>query len=196
MTHGAMRAVIDQARIRRILGKENPMPTHHAEDKTPKDSLTSLYERCLEEIRQRLDQTALLTADTFQAVAYAVRDSLADTSAVHQEDLKRVIDTMVRRWQQVLTDSEQVRHELLSREAMQALAEHGVSLLAHLAGTVKTFAGEVESRLQRELEYHTDSVVGSGNFSCTQCDKEIRKSKSGPLPPCSQCHGTVFRRHV
>jgi len=172
------------------------MPTHHEEDKTSQDSLTSLYTRCLEEIRRRLDQTAMLTADTFQAVAYAVRDSLANTSGVRQEDLQQVIDTMVRRWQQVLTDSEQVRHELLTPEAMQALAEHGVSLLAHLAGTVKTLAGEVESRLQRELEYRTGTVVGSGNFFCTQCDKEIRKSNSGPLPPCSRCHGTVFRRRV
>jgi hypothetical protein len=152
--------------------------------------------RCLEEIRQRLDQTALLTADTFQAVAYAVRDSLANTSGVRQEELQQVIDTMVRRWQQVLTDSDQVRHEFLSRESIQALAEHGVALLAQLAGTVKTLAGEVESRLQRELEYHTGTLVGSGNFSCTQCDKEIRKSKPGPLPPCSQCHGTVFRRRM
>ncbi|HEY7496570.1 MAG TPA: hypothetical protein VIH59_36385 [Candidatus Tectomicrobia bacterium] len=172
------------------------MPAHHAEDKTSQDSLTSLYARCLEEIRQRLDQTALLTADTFQAVAYAVRDSLTNTSGVHQEDLQQVIDTMVRRWQQVLTDSDQVRHEFLHRDAMQALAEHGMSLLAQLAGTVQTLAGEVESRLQRELAYHTGTVVGSGNFSCMQCDKEIRKYKPGPLPPCRRCHGTVFRRRV
>jgi hypothetical protein len=137
-----------------------------------------------------------IDADTFQAAADAVRDSLANTSGVRQEDLQQVIDTMVRRWQQVLTDSEQVRHELLTHETMQTLAEHGVSLLAHLAGAVKTLAGEVESRLQRELEYHTGTVVGVGNFSCTQCDKEIRKGKLGPLPPCSRCHGTVFRRRL
>lgn len=172
------------------------MPTHQTDDKTSQDSLASLYERCLEEIRRRLDQTTTLSAETLQSVAHAVQESLAKAREVRQEDLQQVIDTIVRHWQQVLTHSEQVQQEHPSSDAMQALAEHGVSLLAHLAGTVKTLAGEVESRLQRELEYRTGTVVGVGNFFCTQCDKDIRKSKPGPLPPCSRCHGTVFRRRV
>jgi hypothetical protein len=172
------------------------MPTHQTDEKTPKDPLASLYERCLEEIRQRLEQTTTLSAETFQAVASAVQESLAKAHDVRPEHLQQVMDTLVRHWQQVLAHSAPMQPAGPSSDTMQALAEHGVSLLAHLAGTVKTLAGEVESRLQRELEYHTGTVVGVGNFFCTQCDKDIRKHKPGPLPPCSRCHGTVFRRRV
>jgi hypothetical protein len=113
---------------------------------------------------------------------------------VNQDELQRVIDTLIQRWQEVLASREQVRQDFHTPEALQALTEQGVSLLAHLAGAVKTLAGEVESHLQRELEYHTGTVVGAGNFFCIRCDKEIQKVKTGPLPPCSHCHGTTFRR--
>jgi hypothetical protein len=171
------------------------MPTRRTRDQSStRDPSEFLYERCLEEIKQRLGHTATLTAEAFQAAAYAVRDNLAAAMGEHQEDLNRVIDTLVEQWQQVLTQGEQIGQHFQQSDTMQALSEHGVSLLADLAGTVKSFAGEVESRLQRQLEYRTGTVVGAGNFFCTKCDKELRKAKTGPLPPCSRCHGTVFHR--
>ncbi len=171
------------------------MPTHHSEDRTSnRDSRESIYERCIEEIKQRLEQTASLTAETFQAAAYAVRDNMVTSMGDRQDDLNEVIETLVKQWQQVLTHGEQIRKDAQESDTLQDWTERGVSLLAHLAGTIKTFAGEVEDRLQRDLEYRTGTVVGVGNFFCTQCDKPIQKVKTGPLPPCSRCHGTVFRR--
>lgn len=171
------------------------MSTRRTEDWTSdKDTLESLYERCLEEIKRRLEQTSTLTADTFQAAAYAVRDHLIGSMGQRQDELNQVIETLVTQWKQVLAHGEQVRQRTQDSDTVQDWAEHGVSLLAHMAGTIKTLAGEVESRLQRELAYRTGTVVGTGLFFCTQCDKELRKHKTGPLPPCSRCHGTVFRR--
>jgi predicted RNase H-like nuclease (RuvC/YqgF family) len=171
------------------------MSTHHTDDHTSaQDAFEALYDRCLQEILQRLEATTLVTADTIQAVSQALRDSLAKAGEVDQRDVQRVIETLSQHWQQVLAHGDQLKQDLQTQEAVQELTERGVSLLAHLAGAVKTVAGEVESRLQRELEYHTGTVVGAGNFFCLQCDKEIRKAKTGPLPPCSRCRGTIFRR--
>jgi hypothetical protein len=171
------------------------MPTHHTNDHaSAQDASEALYDRCLREILRRLEETALVTADTVQAVSQALRDSLAKAGEVDQHDVQQVIETLTRHWQQVLAHGDQLKQELQTPETVQELTARGVSLLAHLAGAVKTVAGEVESRLQRELEYHTGTVVGAGNFFCLQCDKEIRKAKTGPLPPCSRCRGTVFRR--
>jgi polyhydroxyalkanoate synthesis regulator phasin len=170
------------------------MPTDQTGAKRTEDTLTSLYARCLEEIQRLLTNTTALTAETFRAVAYTVRDRLAQTGMVNQEELQRVIDTLIQHWREVRDDKAQGWKDFHPPATIQDVTEQGVSLLAHLAGTIKTLAGEVESHLQRELEYQTGSIVGSGNFFCLQCDKEIRKVKTGPLPPCSRCHGTVFRR--
>jgi hypothetical protein len=170
------------------------MPTDQTGDKRSEDTLASLYARCLEEIQRLLGDTTVLTAETFRAVAYTVRDQLAQTGMVNQEELQRVIDTLIQHWREVRYGKAQGWQDVYTPATIQAFTEQGVSWLAHLAGTIKTLAGEVESHLQRELEYHTGSVVGGGNFFCLRCDKEIRKVKTGPLPPCSRCHGTVFRR--
>lgn len=170
------------------------MPTDQTGEKRSEETLASLYARCLEEIQRLLGHTTVLTAETFRTLAYTVRDKLAQTGMAHQEDLQRVIDTLIQHWREVRDGQTQGWQDFYTPETVRVFTEQGVALLAHFAGTMKTLAGEVESHLQRELEYHTGSVVGAGNFFCLQCDKEIRKVKTGPLPPCSRCHGTVFRR--
>jgi Zinc-ribbon containing domain len=170
------------------------MSTRHTEE--TQDTFASLYERCLKEIQQRLRETTTLTTEVLQVAAERVRESLSHTQGVSQDDLNRVIATIIQQGQRLFTSGEHLRPEVGSHETVQAWTERGVALLADLAGAVKSFAGEVESQLQRELEYHTGTVVGAGNFFCTRCDKPLQKVKAGPLPPCSRCHGTVFRRRL
>lgn len=170
------------------------MPARHTEE--TQDAFASLYQRCLEEIQQRLRETTALTAEVLQVAAESVRENLSRTQGVPQDDLNRVIDTIIQQGHCLFTSGEHLWQELHQHDTVQAWTERGVALLAGLAGAVKSFAGEVESQLQRELEYHTGTVVGAGNFSCTRCDKPLRKLKTGPLPPCSRCRGTVFRRRL
>lgn len=53
-------------------------------------------------------------------------------------------------------------------------------------------------RLQMELEsmaeYHTGEVCSAGVLVCTQCGELLHFRKTGRIPPCPKCHGTVFRR--
>ena len=171
------------------------MSSHHAEAQpSENDTIHTLYERCVEEIKQHLEHTATLSAETFQAAASAVRDHLAASMDGRQDELNDIIETLIKQWEQVVAHGDQVRRDMQAPDVVEAWAEHGVSLLANFAGKIRTFAGDVESHLQRELEHRTGTVVGSGTFSCTQCDKVIKKVKIGPLPPCSRCRGTVFRR--
>lgn len=171
------------------------MSSHHAEEHTSgSDTFHTLYERCVEEIKQHLEHTAILSAETFQAAASAVHDHLATSMDGQQDELNDIIKTLVKQWEQVVAHGGRVRRDMHAPDAAEAWAELGVSLLANFAGKVRTFASDVESHLQRELEHHTGTVVGTGNFSCTQCNKTIKKVKIGPLPPCSRCRGTIFRR--
>ena len=176
---------------------EDPMSNHHTDHHTfNTDTHESLYEYCITEIKKCLEQTATLTAEVFQTAAYAVRDRLAPSMGGRQEELNQVIETLVKQWERVLTHGEQFWKEAQGSDVIQNWTDQGVSFLAQLAGTIKTLAGEVESRLQHEQEYHTGTIVSAGNFFCIQCDKEVRKVKTGPLPPCSRCHGTIFRRRM
>ncbi len=172
------------------------MPPHHSQNSSFTASLEALYERCLEELKKRLDHTTTLTAETVRAAAEAARESLSKARGIRQEDLHAVMDILLKNWQHVLEYGELTGKTMQRHPTVQLWTERGLSVLAHLAKKVKTLAEDVESRLQRALEYHTGTVVGEGNFLCIQCNKEIHKTKPGPLPPCSRCRGTVFRRRL
>ena len=188
-------ASIDHDHPQDIRKEDGAMSTRHTEDQTSsRDAFDALYEQCLEAVKKRLEHTTTLTAEVLQSTAYAVRNHFMSSMEGGQEPLNQAIDTLVKQWQQVLMHGNAVRQDPQVHDTLHDLTERGVSLLAHLAGTIQTMAGEVEEHLQRELAYHTGAVVGAGNFFCTQCDKDIHKVKAGPLPPCSRCHRTVFRR--
>lgn len=171
------------------------MPTYHTAEEL-QDAFASLYKRCVEEIQQHLQHTTTLTAAAFQSAAERVRERLSRTAGVHQAELHRVIDTILQQGQQLFTPDEQLRQEYHEHKTAQTWAERSVAGLATLAGMVKTLAGEIETYLHRELDSHTGTMIGAGNFFCTRCDTDLRKIKTGPLPPCSRCHGTAFRRRL
>ena len=90
------------------------MSNEHTGERPTEDSLATLYARCLEEIQRLLDHTTVLTAEMFRAVAHTVQDKFAKTEGVHQDELQRVIDTLMQRWQEVFTSREQVCYRTLS----------------------------------------------------------------------------------
>ena len=117
------------------------MPTDQTGDKRTEEALASLHARCLEEIQRLLANTTVLTAETFRAVAYTVRDSLAQTGMVNQEELQRVIDTLIQHWREVRDDKAQGWKDFHPLQRFGMLLSKGFALLAHLAGTIKTLAG-------------------------------------------------------
>ena len=128
------------------------MSTHHSEDHTSTgDTFESLYERCLEDLYTRLEHTTTLMAEAFQTAAHAVRESLSASMGDRQEDLQQVIEALVRQWQQVIDYYPLARPGARYSDTKGGWTEQGMSVLAQLAGRIKTLAGEAESRLRKQL---------------------------------------------
>ena len=47
---------------------------------------------------------------------------------------------------------------------------------------------------KRSQQLRTGEVVGPGTLACDGCDARMNFRKSGHIPPCSKCRGTVFAR--
>lgn len=53
------------------------------------------------------------------------------------------------------------------------------------------------ANLQRGLppiDYHTGDLAAPGTFICRSCGQTVTLRRTGHLPPCPKCHGTVFGR--
>jgi hypothetical protein len=44
------------------------------------------------------------------------------------------------------------------------------------------------------FEWHTGEITAIGALSCKGCGKSIHFHRTGRIPPCSRCRGTVFTR--
>lgn len=42
--------------------------------------------------------------------------------------------------------------------------------------------------------YHTGEITGPGTLQCSTCNKVLHLHATGHIPPCPECHGTVFTR--
>lgn len=56
----------------------------------------------------------------------------------------------------------------------------------------------LELQLWRERarmgEWHTGEITGVGTLVCDACGEEIHFDKSGHIPPCPKCKGSVFTK--
>jgi len=52
----------------------------------------------------------------------------------------------------------------------------------------------IRNRAQQLGEWHTGEITGPGTLVCHSCDKHIHFHKTGHIPPCPKCHGTIYNR--
>jgi hypothetical protein len=46
----------------------------------------------------------------------------------------------------------------------------------------------------KQGEWHTGEITGAGTLVCDACGEQVHFEKSGHIPPCPKCKGTVFKK--
>jgi len=54
---------------------------------------------------------------------------------------------------------------------------------------------QLERQANAVGEWHTGEITGIGTLVCKECGEELHFHKTGHIPPCPKCHGSVFKRH-
>lgn len=66
--------------------------------------------------------------------------------------------------------------------------------LAKMLTTAADVLTELAGKSEQILEYKTGEVTSPGTLSCKDCGKEMHFKGTVRIPPCPQCHKTVFRK--
>ncbi|WP_432823011.1 zinc ribbon-containing protein [Trichloromonas sp.] len=96
--------------------------------------------------------------------------------------------------------SEVGKKALQARDAVLAAVEpHRVvagmqSGLAKLLSTAADVLSELAGKSEQGLEFKTGEVTSPGTLTCKDCGKEMHFKATVRIPPCPQCHKTVFRK--
>jgi len=54
---------------------------------------------------------------------------------------------------------------------------------------------QLEQQATAVGEWRTGEITGIGTLVCKGCGEELHFHKTGHIPPCPKCHGSVFKRH-
>lgn len=96
--------------------------------------------------------------------------------------------------------SEVGKKALQARDAvLEAVEPHRVvagvqSGLAKLLKVSADLMSEWAGKSEQGLEFKTGEVTSPGTLTCKDCGKEIHLKTTAKIPPCSECHKTVFRK--
>lgn len=66
--------------------------------------------------------------------------------------------------------------------------------LAKFLATAADVLNELAGKSEQVLEYKTGEVTSPGTLTCKGCGKEMHFKATVRIPPCPQCHKTVFRK--
>lgn len=143
------------------------------------------------------DRTAEILAEGKKSLDGALKkasDELSAGEEYSREQAEKIGAYLRRDLSEVGKKAEQARDAVL-----QAVEPHRVvagvqSGLAKLLSTAADVLSELAEKSEHVLEFKTGEVTSPGTLICKDCGKEMHFKATVRIPPCPQCHKTVFRK--
>ncbi|MDP1597176.1 MAG: hypothetical protein Q8S46_00730 [Methylotenera sp.] len=115
--------------------------------------------------------------------------TLGELSEEQGEVLKTYLD---RDLEQTISDA-----KWLGEEAKEKLnpARLGAGALSSLASVLELTNNAIHSLLNKTVQaltYKTGEITSAGSLTCQACGQKIHLKKTGHVPPCPKCDGTLF----
>ncbi|MDO9052112.1 MAG: hypothetical protein Q8J59_01505 [Methylotenera sp.] len=115
--------------------------------------------------------------------------TLGELSEEQGEVLKTYLD---RDLEQTISDA-----KWLGEEAKEKLnpARLGAGALSSLASVLELTNNAIHSLLNKTvlaLTYKTGEITSAGSLTCQACGQKKHLKKTGHVPPCPKCDGTLF----
>ncbi|MDH5444858.1 MAG: zinc ribbon-containing protein [Gammaproteobacteria bacterium] len=142
---------------------------HDAEEK----ALPTLKEG-LEVAKQKASELGELTKEEADKVSDYVKRDLQEAGEFLSENGKQLKD-----WIKFDLEYAEVR-----------LAE----MFAGLADNTRIELEKIAERARKVGEWHTGEITTIGILRCIECGELLHFEKTGHIPPCPKCHGTVFKK--
>ncbi|MDZ4141748.1 MAG: hypothetical protein U1C48_07055 [Methylotenera sp.] len=117
--------------------------------------------------------------------------ALGEFSAEQGEVLKEYLG---RDLEQTISDAQR-----LGEEAKEKLhpARLGAGALSSLAAVLELTGNALHSLMNKTVQaltYKTGEITSAGSLTCQACGQKMQLKKTGHIPPCSKCSGTLFHK--
>ena len=163
----------------------------------PLDRLVDAYENMLERVDEMLDKAEKTTLPTLRKSLEQARDKAVELNELTREEAERVSDYLERDMQDAAQFLSQTGSEFRNwlQFDLRLMEARMLDMFANVADRTRVELGKLAENARNASLYRTGEITGPGTLVCTGCGKALHFHKTGHIPPCGICHGTVFKRH-
>jgi hypothetical protein len=117
--------------------------------------------------------------------------SLGEFSSEQGEVLKQYL---ARDLDQTISDAKQFGEEAKERLHPARLGAGALSSFAAVLELTGNALHSLSAKTKEKLTYKTGEIASAGTLTCQVCGHQIQLKKTGHVPPCSKCNGTLFNK--
>ncbi len=117
--------------------------------------------------------------------------ALGEFSAEQGEELKQYL---ARDLDQTIVDAQQLGEEAKERLHPARLGAGALSSLLTVLELTGNALRSLSDKTKETLSYKTGEMTSAGTLTCQACGQKMQIKKTGHVPPCSKCNGTLFNK--
>jgi len=117
--------------------------------------------------------------------------ALGEFSSEQGEELKKYL---ARDLEQTISDARQLGEDAKERLHPARLGAGALSSLANVLELTGNVLHTLSEKTKEKLTYKTGEMTSAGTLTCQQCGHQMQLKKTGHVPPCAKCNGTLFSK--
>lgn len=163
-------------------------------DEQAKDRIEAQYDKLARRFNELYREGREQGRDAMATALEKARGQLTELgefSTERGEELKRYLG---RDLDQLVAEARQLGDE--AREQLHP-SRLGAGALASLADALEFTSKALHAlsdKTRKTLTYRTGEVTSAGTLTCQACGHALQLRKTGHVPPCSKCRGTLFSK--
>jgi len=164
--------------------------------KDPLHALGAAYERMYERAAENLHQTKDKSGPMLHKLVDNAKNKAVELKELSEEDAGKLADWFKRDLDDAVSYFSETGHELSDWLGFETklLESAALDLLMKASDNTTVELLTLRENARRPRPYHTGELTGPGTLVCEQCGKKLDFHKSGKIPPCPECHATLFHR--
>ena len=166
------------------------------QDNDPLESLVTAYEKLLEQVHEAASNVEHATMPGLKKMVAQASEKLVALGELSHEESQKISAYLHR-------DISDAAHHLRDEEAnlanwlrfdLSLIEDRLLEMFTSVADKTSLGLLQLQQQAHEASLYHTGEITGPGTLYCCQCDKPLHFTKTGHIPPCSECKTTRFKR--
>lgn len=158
--------------------------------------LVNAYDKMMERINALLEDAEKQALPTLQHHLDAAKQHAIELKELTSEEADLISEYVRRDLHDAADYIETTGKELSNWFSfdLELVEDRLLELFAKVADNTRLELAKLASQAEREQQYHTGEIPTIGTLVCVVCSTALHFNLTSRIPPCPNCHQTLFKR--